>query len=229
LPHPVSFSDRLEATNPTRESEEVEHMAVQSGVVGPLALASERTTAAILDHLGLPIMLVEADGAVLYANQAAETLLHNHNLIRTVDSILRARNEPDGDRLKSAIAGTCSNGTGRVVVLGADGASQPVVALVLPFERERPTDRSRALVLLRSGKGLSEILINSLRRLFRLSPAEASIAVALGTGMDLNELAGHRHVKLNTLRSQVASIMAKTGTRRQAQLVALVTRIDSLL
>ena len=204
-------------------------MAIHSDIYARGIQATERLGTAILDHLGQPIVLVESDGAILYANHAAQNLLHGHNLIRAVDSILHARHEPDGERLKSAILETCTNGTGGVVVLGREGDAQPLVVLLLPFLDDHRSDRGRALVLLRSGKGMSEILTNALRRLFRLSPAEASIAVALGTGMDLNELAQHRHVKLNTLRSQVASIMAKTGTRRQAQLVALVARIDSVL
>ncbi len=204
-------------------------MAVQSNIIARGVPAPEQLSSAILDHLGLPVMLVESDASVDYANAAARTLLDGTSLLKAVDSILIARHEPDGDRLKTAISDTCANRSGRVVVLGREGVPQPLVALVLPFHAEHEDGRSRALVLLRNGKGMGDILINSLRRLFRLSPAESSIAVALGTGVDLTELALQRGVKLNTLRSQVASIMAKTGTRRQAQLVALVARIDSVL
>lgn len=164
-----------------------------------------------------------------YANTAAKALIDGDGLIKAVNDILSTHHANDGHRLKNAIADTCANGAGRVVVLGSETGGQPLVVLALPFHDETEGERGRALVLVRSGKGMSEILINSLRQLFRLSPAEASIAVALGTGLDLNELARQRSVKLNTLRSQVASIMAKTGTRRQAQLVALVARIDSVL
>lgn len=190
----------------------------------------EATSTAILDHLGVPILLVSCDAAVVYANAAARALLDGDGLVKAVNSILSTSHAGDGERLRDAIIDTCANGAGRVVVLGGESHLQPLVALVLPFHTEsEQSQRGQALVLLRSGQGLSELLANSLRQLFRLSPAEASIAVALGTGMDLTELAQQRKVKLNTLRSQVASIMAKTGTRRQAQLVALVSRIDSVL
>lgn len=204
-------------------------MSVRSGITAPISRPSERTSTAILDHLGLPILLVDGDASVHYANAAARTLMDGDGLVKAVNDILSAHHANDGHRLKSAIADTCANGAGRVVVLGSESGGQPLVVLLLPFHEETQSERGRALVLVRSGKGMSDILINSLRQLFRLSPAEASIAVALGTGMDLNELAHQRGVKLNTLRSQVASIMAKTGTRRQAQLVALVARIDSVL
>lgn len=204
-------------------------MSIHTNVLRHDSARDQELGTVILDHLGMPILLVTCDSSVQYANAAARALIDGDGLVKAVNSILSTSHANDAERLKAAIADTCVNGTGRVVVLGGERAPQPVVALILPFHSAAQGDRSRALVLLRSGKGMSEILVNSLRRLFRLSPAEASIAVALGTGMDLNELASQRHVKLNTLRSQVASIMAKTGTRRQAQLVALVARIDSVL
>lgn len=204
-------------------------MSAHPDIAFPTGRPSERVCTAILDHLGLPVLLVDSDASVRYANAAAKALIDGDGLIKAVNDILSTHHANDGQRLKSAIADTCANGAGRVVILGSEGTGQPLVVLVLPFHEEGQTERGRALVLVRSGKGMSEILTNSLRQLFRLSPAEASITVALGTGMDLNELAQQRGVKLNTLRSQVASIMAKTGTRRQAQLVALVARIDSVL
>lgn len=205
-------------------------MSVQTGLRAPGDRPAERLYTAILDQLGLPILLVEGDGSVNYANAAALALVDGNGLIKAVNSILSTEHAADGERLRRAIADTCANGAGRVVVLGTEATAQPLVALVLPFQDEHVLPgRGRALVLLRSNKGTSEILLNSLRRLFRLSPAEAAIAIALGSGIDLSELAQQRHVKLNTLRSQVASIMAKTGTRRQAQLVALVARIDGIL
>lgn len=204
-------------------------MSAHPGIALPTGRPSEGVCTAILDHLGLPVLLVDSDASVRYANAAAKALIDGDGLIKAVNDILSTHHANDGQRLKSAIADTCANGAGRVVILGSEGTGQPLVVLVLPFHEESQTGRGRALVLVRSGKGMSEILTNSLRQLFRLSPAEASITVALGTGMDLNELAQQRGVKLNTLRSQVASIMAKTGTRRQAQLVALVARIDSVL
>lgn len=205
-------------------------MTVHSNILSRNVQSDDALSTVILDHLGVPILLVTCDAAVVYANAAARALIDGDGLIKAVNSILSTSHAGDGERLRSAIADTCANGAGRVVVLGGESNVQPLVALVLPFHtEEQHANRGRALVILRSGQGLSELLANSLRQLFRLSPAEASIAVALGTGIDLAELAQQRKVKLNTLRSQVASIMAKTGTRRQAQLVALVARIDSVL
>lgn len=202
-------------------------MTVQATLRVAENVQDETLCAAILNQLELPVLLVEADTSVSYANAAAKAIIDSEDLVHAVSS--DHGTSRDGERLRAAIADTCATGAGRVVVLNGDDTVSPLVALALPFRDTERHHNGRALVLLRSNKGESEFLINSLRRLFRLSPAEASIAVSLGAGIDLTELARQRGVKLNTLRSQVASIMAKTGTRRQAQLVALVARIDSIV
>ena len=193
-----------------------------------LYVPNERFCASVLNHLGIPVLLVERDATVRYANAAANVLLSSGWLNKAVDDTLSTPQGQDNQRLRDAIVDACSEGTERVLVIGGERQAPRLVLLARPFNEGISALRRRTLILVRGGINLTEDLVNALRQLFRLSPAEASIAVALGTGSDLNELAVQRRVKLNTLRSQVASIMAKTGTRRQAQLVALVVRIESL-
>lgn len=63
-----------------------------------------------------------------------------------------------------------------------------------------------------------------LRQVFGLTAAEAAIALSLARGDDLEAISETRSVTLGTLRHQVKSILAKTETRRQAELVALIVR-----
>jgi DNA-binding CsgD family transcriptional regulator len=143
-----------------------------------------------------------------------------------VDHIFGGRHRDGAASLRAAIVDTCVNGVGHAIVM-EKGPSKPIVAVTMPFAGSRPLD-NRALVMLRSGIGPSDVLLSSLRELFKLSSSEAEIAVALGGGADINEVARERGVKRNTLRSQLASIMERTGTHRQAELVALIARIDAL-
>ncbi len=64
--------------------------------------------------------------------------------------------------------------------------------------------------------------------MFRLSPAEADIAVQLAMGADLDEIAEKRGVSLNTLRAQLAAAMGKAGVRRQAELVGAVLKAKTI-
>ncbi len=60
--------------------------------------------------------------------------------------------------------------------------------------------------------------------LFDLTPAEARLAIALMAGKDLSEIASERRLSVQTVRSQLRSLFGKTGTRRQAELVAVLIR-----
>jgi len=178
----------------------------------------------ILDTIGVPIFVVERDAHLRYANAAGEAVLSHGEPLRIIDNVLSADYLPDSQRLKTAIANSFAAGESQVVMMKDSGARQPPIAVIVPM---RNGAEIQALVFLRQTAPSTVALVNSLRQLFRLSPAEASIAIALATGADLQEIAEERSVKLNTLRSQIASIMAKTNTRRQAELVALVARLES--
>ncbi len=67
-----------------------------------------------------------------------------------------------------------------------------------------------------------------LQRLFDLTAAEARLACSISGGETLGEAAAALGVKISTARCQLASLKAKTGTRRQAQLVALLVYVAHL-
>lgn len=178
----------------------------------------------ILDQIGVPIFVVEKDAHLRYANAAGTHMLSNGGPLRAIDNVLSADYLPDSQRLKSAIATSFAAGESQVVIMKDSASRRPPIAVIVPMHNG---GEEQALVLLRQSSATNAALVHSLRQLFRLSPAEAAIAMSLATGADLHEIAEERNVKLNTLRSQIASIMAKTNTRRQAELVALVARLET--
>jgi DNA-binding CsgD family transcriptional regulator len=56
------------------------------------------------------------------------------------------------------------------------------------------------------------------------TPAEARLAQALANGMNLKEYSESASISITTARNQLASLFAKTGTHRQAALVAWLLR-----
>jgi DNA-binding CsgD family transcriptional regulator len=61
--------------------------------------------------------------------------------------------------------------------------------------------------------------------LFDLTPAEARIARDVARGLNVPTLAQQTGVSVNTVRSQLKAVFAKTGTRRQSELAALLNGI----
>ena len=68
----------------------------------------------------------------------------------------------------------------------------------------------------------------TLQKLFGLTSAEARLAREIARGLSAGEAAEALGVKMATVRSQMAQIFAKTGTKRQGELVALLTRLAIL-
>jgi len=64
--------------------------------------------------------------------------------------------------------------------------------------------------------------VNRLRAEFGLTRAEARLALHLAEGASLPSMARVFDVKLTTIRSQLQQVFAKTGTCRQAELVAVL-------
>jgi DNA-binding CsgD family transcriptional regulator len=67
-----------------------------------------------------------------------------------------------------------------------------------------------------------------LKDLFDLTAAEARLAQLIACGDSVDEVAHKLCIKMTTARTQLAAIFAKTETRRQAKLVAILSRIAHL-
>jgi DNA-binding CsgD family transcriptional regulator len=68
-----------------------------------------------------------------------------------------------------------------------------------------------------------------LQRFFNLSPAEARVAQSVASGASLEETAQALGIKISTARTQLAAVFAKTQTRRQPQLIALLMHVAHIL
>jgi DNA-binding CsgD family transcriptional regulator len=62
---------------------------------------------------------------------------------------------------------------------------------------------------------------------FRLTPAEARIAIGIARGEALSHIANRHGITVQTARKQLKSVFSKTRTNRQAQLVVLLLDVAS--
>jgi DNA-binding NarL/FixJ family response regulator len=84
----------------------------------------------------------------------------------------------------------------------------------------------QALILLRDLRAVSLAPDPSLlRRLFGLTPAEAEVACALYGGATKSAVAAMRGLKESTIKTQVDSILLKTGTANLRDLERLLTSL----
>jgi DNA-binding CsgD family transcriptional regulator len=64
-----------------------------------------------------------------------------------------------------------------------------------------------------------------LRRLFRLTPQEATVARHLAEGSSPRQIAEICGLQYETTRGYVKRVLAKTGTQRQSQLISLLSSL----
>ena len=77
-------------------------------------------------------------------------------------------------------------------------------------------------LFIRDAERKSEASREMVRRLFDLTPAEASLALALANGLSLDEAADTLNIRKNTARAHLRSIFSKIGVTRQTTLVRVL-------
>jgi len=191
---------------------------------------------AALDRLTAAVMAVDADGAILHANAAAEALL----AVR--DGLLR---EPGGRRLwavdpreterimrlldKAVDGGRHDGGPGGALNVHRAGR-RPLALVVTPLAAVRTGDPPRAALLFVTDPedDAPQSAAAHLAALYRLTPAERRLVAALIGGLALAGAATLLGLSRDTLKTQLRSVFTKTGTRRQSELLALAARLATV-
>lgn len=183
-----------------------------------------------LDRIDAGTMVVDRSGRVMHASAPAEAILQASPDLEVRSGRLRCRSPALNDRLQAAIRAAVETAAGR--------PASPPVALAVPREARAPltltvtplrpsagglgAQRPCALVFVRDPQ--APMAVEPLCQLFGLTPAEGAVAADLARGLSLDSIARLRGVRIATVRSHVKQILAKTGTHRQAELVALLAR-----
>jgi DNA-binding CsgD family transcriptional regulator len=103
---------------------------------------------------------------------------------------------------------------------------RPYVIHVVPFTSSGPDgDQPRALVIVIDPERQSEPSRDLLSRLYRLTRAEAEIAVRVSRGDGLKPMSEEMSLSLATVKTHLHHVFSKTETHRQAELVRLLLTI----
>jgi DNA-binding CsgD family transcriptional regulator len=204
------------------------HLARSALVSARLRLEHARGAADTLALIGLPAVVLDQDGAVMWANQLAEQLpdfVHwrTSNRMAFVDS---AANALLCEAIREPGVGA-EHGVQSFPVRSGDGTSTKV-AHVLPVRRTARDifERCSTVVVLTPVTLSQAPPVELIRSLFDLTPAEARIARSLSAGETLDEIAESGGVSRNTVRTQLRGVMGKTGCTRQAELVSLLANLS---
>ncbi|MEP6502790.1 MAG: helix-turn-helix transcriptional regulator [Betaproteobacteria bacterium] len=180
----------------------------------------------MLNHIDYGIVALEADRRVSLVNAAAYALLAQAHPLHIRAGELCAHHPSDLQRLDKALAATTSRGLRTLLALGPDeDVSVAVVPLMLP----QPGVPGTAMLVL--GRALSgdNLATQWYARNHGLTLAECRVLGLLCVGAAPGEIARRQGVAVSTIRTQIGSIRAKTGTSNVGALIRRVSALPPLV
>lgn len=182
-----------------------------------------------MDALSLAMLIVDEEGMIKYINTCAKELLNTKIRSLTVkEDRLSAVSFSDKSKLSAFITAATSEEEIRSAMFLRDDEVRQVFITPLPsIPFMLNVKIPLALVLITEpNETLSELQL--MGKLYDLSPAELRVASALLAGKSPGEYANEAGLTLHTVRSQLKNLFSKTYTRRQAELVALLSKLPPL-
>jgi DNA-binding CsgD family transcriptional regulator len=185
----------------------------------------------VVQSLGHGGFLLDGRRQLLAHNKAAKRCLGN-GFVLSAGRVVAIDRQSD-ERLQSLIDASLrtSEGPYGAASIGVRrNLRLPLLVHVLPFEGRGETQATLVRLLLvacdpeRGRTPPYDMLVD----IFGLTPAEARVAADIAAGRKLAEIAAKRQVKISTVQTHSKAVFSKTGTRGQAELVALLTRLAVL-
>ncbi|MCK0162539.1 helix-turn-helix transcriptional regulator [Marinobacter sp. S6332] len=181
-----------------------------------------------IDHMPQPAAVADASGHIWYMNSACDSYRDQQCSLVIRNGNIGLTDSTAHSRLLSLIKLACqapaSLPLAFLPIIGEHGRTSLEITIT-PLRPEQNIVASEggalALLILRTpfsapdAKGLSE-------KPYGLSPTELAVAKALVEGVSPEAYAASRDIKISTVRTQIRSILDKTGTRNTVEMVSLL-------
>jgi len=185
-----------------------------------------------LDLLNIGLIVCSASAELLIANQTAERLLAARDgLVLDGDGAL-ATTHDDNLSLKDLIRSVARKRTQEVArdsafAVERNAGKRPLTLFVRAVNTKSDTPsphEAAALVMILDSAHPVEIAETELRQLYAFTATEARLANHLMEGLSLEECCAAMGIRRTTARMHLRNIFAKTGVRRQGELVSLLLK-----
>jgi len=185
----------------------------------------------LLDQLPMGIALLDEESRLVHANGKAEKYLSEGTLLKAKNGFLESPRKEANASLQKAIRAASAFLRGEAtshpfsLTLAPPDDSQRLAVTAVPIPGESSPlggTRPAIYVFLCRPEQNQSLDHQGLQSHFDLTPAEARLAKQLARGLELKEAAHKIGVSYETARSYLKSILAKTGTHRQHELLTLL-------
>jgi DNA-binding CsgD family transcriptional regulator len=221
----------------------VPHLSRALGVMCRLRMAESRVAASLaaLDRIERGIVLLGADGRVLHMNPRASEILAASQALEVVNldgcRRLSARNPERDLALRQWLAGALPSAAMDTehflsgMPLPRGKGLSPLYLSAARLTPDNPYGMNgltpAAIVFLAEAEAAPRLDGAALRELYRVTPAELRLIDGLVSGATLTEIAEAQGLSVETLRDRLRHVFAKTGVKRQADLVRLVLSLGA--
>jgi DNA-binding CsgD family transcriptional regulator len=198
-------------------------------IVRPQANIGHTHLTALLNHISLPMFLLNEERLLVYANATGHEQLNQANFVYLKSGRLQIRSDEHSIRGFEAAVLAAAEGKDHsgdkicTMSLGEHRKTKASVTIV-PISGVEETDSLVAIILTAQEPEESEVILR-LQMTLDLTPAEARIAFLICRGGRPKSIADHLSVSVNTVKSHLASVLSKTGCSNQAALCVLAGQL----
>jgi DNA-binding CsgD family transcriptional regulator len=197
--------------------------------------ALQRAEFHVLDRLSAGIVLLDRAARVVFANAAARAMTACDGPLRLRNSIVTAVSQMHSQRLGELIDAALSG-----MPVGTMSLAHPhdgrLLTVLASSVRSRDIDRFgslgmrdvAAMLIIHDPARPLETPVEWVVDAYRLTPAEARVALCAASGATIPETAHRLNVSPNTVKTHLRKVFAKTGTSRQTELARLMATMDQL-
>jgi DNA-binding CsgD family transcriptional regulator len=192
-------------------------------------LADQHTTNTLLrsaiDSQGIACVMIDHDLHVIDHSAAAKKLLAQGDVLRMdLWGKISLADVSKCQQFKAIVEAACRGGGGNTLQVGAAKA-HAVLIQVSPVgvTSQNPFDlraSNCALVFAATQVASADSFIHRIRSTFPFSASEAEVGAALSAGLSPDEIALTRGTSIQTVRTQIRSLLSKAECSRTSQLIA---------
>lgn len=193
--------------------------------------AVETGIRALFHAIKCAAVLFDDRGRVISTNAKADEILTARDGLAIRDQRLVATYGPVASSVTKEVWNAINDQTGATphqnvrIRTPRVSDSTPYVIIVSPFViRPELSSNRHAVAIILDPDDLSGSSVEWMKREYGLTPSEVRVADLLVHGLSVSEISVSRSCSIETVRSQLKSIMRKTGTKRQSEFLSLVLR-----
>lgn len=225
----ATVAARLRQVDRMRSRHEGEMETLRQALTGLSGDGVSGGAEAALDLISLGVVLLDGRGKPVHINRAAHKMGTDPDFIQTGPDALSSPDPLSDRKLQRALREALNTAkAGNETVVGVmlhrpqDARYIPVLICSLAVERDTSPDQSHVALFLSAPDRRKRVPGTLLMDLFGLTPTEARVAGALAHSTRAADVAAELGVSQTTISFHMRNLFQKTGTNRQADLIALI-------